>query len=67
MFIKRSKSNGETAADVANELVAMRGAHGGAAAAAAAPVMSTPAKAAPRRAPAASPIKLERDPEVVHL
>ena len=59
-FITRGKA---TASDIANQLMATRGA----AAAPAAPVMSTPAKAAPRRAPAATPVKLERDPEVVYV
>ena len=59
-FIKHGKA---TSADIANQLLATRGA----AAASAAPVMSTPARAAPRRAPAATPVKLERDPEVVYL
>ena len=57
-FIKHGKA---TAFDIANQLMATHGA----AAASAAPVMSTPAKAAPRRAPAATPVKHEHDPDVV--
>ena len=59
-FIKRAKSKA-TAAQVASQLLATRDVKPGAAAAPA-PVMATPAKAAPPRAPAASPasgVKLE--------
>ena len=59
-FIKHGKA---TSFDIANQLMTTRGT----AAVSTAPVMSTPAKAAPRRAPAATPVKLERDPEVVYL
>lgn len=59
-FIKRGKA---TAFDIANQLMATRGA----AAASAAPVMSTPAKTAPRRAQAATPVKHEHDPDVVYI
>lgn len=59
-FIKRAKSKA-TAAQVASQLLTTRDVKSGAAAAPA-PVMATPAKAAPPRAPAASPasgVKLE--------
>jgi hypothetical protein len=58
-FIKRAKSKA-TAAEVASQLLATRDVKPGAAASPA-PVMATPAKAAPPRAPAASPfgVKLE--------
>lgn len=66
-FIKRARSKA-TAANITAELLALRG-PGGVAAAGAAPVMATPAKAAPPRAPAASPpsVKRERDPKVKRL
>lgn len=59
-FIKRGKA---TAFDIANQLMATRGAG----ASSVAPVMSTPAKAVQRRVQAATPVKHEHDPDVVYI